>query len=276
MLEPGATSAGAQRAMTQVPPPAHPETAQHFSTDGSPKKSKVWPRPNFGALASKGHHPVNLRVLRLAYDSMSSKPQAAFRDAGVRYREAVAAIRDAALRWLGGCDRARSPYPSADLFASALHTIYVMAFGQPSVSDPCYFTRRHTVDQIGCQLYALLGDKSPFRLVSSAAKLNRISFEVALGWPAPRPRWERRGVFVLARKAVAIENRGTATFARWPHSRARDRGVFHSFDDHADAIDWYSSIGEHVVLTDTPATRLISTHPTLDEAQAAAQVAASV
>jgi hypothetical protein len=239
-------------------------------------KTKVWPRPKFSALAASGKSPANLMVIRILHAALPTKPKASFHGAAWRLEEAISAIRDAASTWLSNTDHQPNVRFSKLLLSNALGEIMSIAFGSPAGNDPCYYTRRHVVDRLGCQLYALLGDDPPHRFIPLGPKLEKLSRELDLGWPLPRPPWERRGIFLTSKSSVSIESRGASTFARWSRSEAADRGVFHTFDDHNEATEWFETLSPHLVFTQKGGTRLISAHDTAESAALAATAAAAV
>lgn len=234
-----------------------------------PSKTKVWPRPNYLPLVQRGHHPVNVMVLRLVYASLPTKSKARFHGAQRRLMDAIAALRDASLEWLEQATPPASSRLARPQLQAALMSILGRAFGSPSGADPCYFTRRHVVDHVGCMLYALLADSPPAHLLPTAAKLDVFNVELGRGWPNPPAPWERRSMFIVPKEAVSVETRGGATFARWPASSASDRGVFLSFDGPDDAQEWSQGLDQVLILTDKPSTRLVATHPDRDSAVAA-------
>lgn len=238
-------------------------------------KAKVWPRPKFSALAAAGSSPANLMVIRILHAALPTKPKASFHGAAWRLEEAIGAFREAANTWLSKADHSSSVRFNKLLLSNALAEIMSTAFGSPAHNDPCYYTRRHVVDRLGCQLYALLGDDPPHRFIPLSTKLDKLSREVELGWPVPRPAWERRGIYVANKNSVSIESRGSSTFARWPRSEAPDRGVFYAFDDHSEATEWFESLSSHLVFTHKGGTRLLSTHDTAEAASLAAAAAAA-
>lgn len=233
-------------------------------------KTKIWPRPNFRALSAGGMSTVNLMVLRTLHAALPSKPRAAFHGAAWRHAEAVEAFRDAALWWIESADHSPTLRFNRALLESALSAVMTKAFGAPAHNDPCYFTRRHVVDRLGCQIYALLGDNAPHRFVPLQPKIEKLNLEISRGWPVPRPSWERRHMYVVASTTLSVESRGMSTFARWANSSASDRGVFQTFADHADALDWLQSLSPYLLFTDKGATRLLSAHDNESQAIAAA------
>lgn len=258
--------------------PAVGQVIESRSSPASSKprpKTKVWPRPKFSALAASGSSPSNLMVIRILHAALPTKPKASFHGAAWRLEEAIGALREAANTWLSKADREPNVRFSKLLLSNALCQIMSTAFGSPAPNDPCYYTRRHVVDLLGCQLYALLGDDPPHRFIPLAPKLEKLSREVELGWPVPRPAWERRGIYVSTKSSVSIESRGSSTFARWPRSEAPDRGVFHAFDDHSEASEWLETLSPHLVFTQKGGTRLLSAHDTAEAAGVAASAAAA-
>lgn len=240
------------------------------STTGRPaSKVQVWPRPNYLALVQRGHHPVNVMILRQLYAGLPTKTKAKFQNSQSRLMDAIAAFRDASLEWL---EQAAAPSPARLtklLMQDALFAILARAFGAPASSDPCYFSRRHVVDRAGCMLFALLADAPPHRLLPTLAKIDLASVELARGWPTPLAPWERRSMFIVTKDSVSVETRAGATFARWPASMAPDKGVFQTFDDREDALEWQEGLEPVLVLTDKPSTRLVATHPDRERAMAA-------
>jgi hypothetical protein len=213
---------------------------------------------------------ANLMVLRALHAAIPSKPRAAFHGAAWRHAEAIEAFRDATMHWLHSADQSSTIRLNRSLFDSALSLVMTRAFGATAPNDPCYYTRRHVVDRLGCQLYALLGDHPPHRFIPLNTKIDKLNLEISRGWPVPRPSWEKRRLYVVARSGLSIESRGMSSFARWSNSSASDRGVFQTFADRADAVDWLDSLSPYLIFTDKGATRLVSSHDT--EAQAVASV----
>lgn len=238
-------------------------------------KTQVWPTPKFKQLAATGMSPANLMVVRVLRAALPSKPKASFHGAPWRLAEAINAFRLSTENWLSHADHSPGLRFSKLLVSNALGEIMSGAFGAPAHNDPCYYTRRHVVDQLGCQLYALLGDTPPHRFVPKPPNVDKLSRELDRGWPVPPPPWERRCLYVAPKSSVSIESRGSHTFARWPASTASDRGVFQAFDDYSEALEWYDTLPLFLLFTDKASTRMLSAHDTRDSATQAATAAAA-
>jgi len=233
-------------------------------------KSSCWPKPNYAALVRDGHPKSAVRLLKFFWDSLPSKPRLQYPDSPRRFADAIALLREASLSWLAGVSPLVS-HRSRDAYTEVIRTIFNSVWGYIP-SDPCYFTRRHTHDDAGFQLRVILGDdRTPFKAVPNQPKLDLIDRELSLGWPQPRPPWEKRKYFVVSRQALCVESRGGTTQARWPLSPAKDRGFLHTFTEHSEAVEWLASIDPFVVVTTRDHTRILTSHGTEEAARDAAK-----
>ena len=233
-------------------------------------KANCWPRPNYVALVRDGHSQSSVRLLKFFYDSLPSRPRLHYPDSPLRFARAIELLRDAALLWLSNVSPLVS-HRSRDAYTEVIRTVFNTVWGYIP-NDPCYFTKRHAHDEAGFQLRVLLGDeRTPFKSVPNQFKLDSIARELGLGWPQPRPAWEKRKYFVVSREALCVESRGGTTQAVWPLSPAKDRGFLHTFTEHREAVEWLRSMEPFVLVTTRDHTQIVTSHPTEEAARGAAR-----
>lgn len=248
------------------------QTRPSTTSTPCPKKAALWPKPDYRSLVAKGHHPAKVRLLRFLWDWIPSSPRAKLPNASSYFERAVCTYRAATEAWF---DTAKHTRLVASDFHAALSSVLATAWGY-SPSDQRYASARWERSDRGCELHVLVGEKSPYARIPTAKAFDKISREIQLGWPTPRPAHESKGYFVVPASSIGIEPHGSCIHARWSLSSASDRGRFSSFTDRDEAKDFLESLPAYLVVTDRACTRIVSSHDDSPSASRAAFVAAGL
>lgn len=195
-------------------------------------KERVWPKPKYEELISNGMHPMQARMLKLAYDALAAKPPKVDDESLEHYIQAMSRVRDTMTDWAS--DR-KNLLAYIESEAAQLKSVLgventerqAMAGYRVNILDlipkprtgpkhnfltvlwPEEMAKERSRFRLGSPATAEVGILGGNRMLSKlqpgVADISKMLREVNEGWPAKKAAWQVQGFQILSRADLKVE-----------------------------------------------------------------------